>query len=135
MRNELGMPIAPLRPCRTSGCGALTNRGRCDRCRRRVEQRRGSAASRGYGPKWVAFRKWYLSQYPLCGDKAPCAPATSHSRCRLEGRMTPATDIDHIVRVTGPHDPRFRDVCAVQALCHACHSAKTATEDSTFARS
>ena len=44
------------------------------------------------------------------------------------GLITVATDVDHIVRVSGPDDPRFFDETAVQSLCHACHARKTAME-------
>ncbi len=56
-------------------------------------------------------------------------PSAEHSRCRHEGRDVPATDVDHIVPVTGPDDPRFWAPANHQSLCHDCHSAKTARGD------
>lgn len=38
------------------------------------------------------------------------------------------TDVDHIIPVDGPDDPRFWDPENHQSLCHACHSAKTMAE-------
>jgi 5-methylcytosine-specific restriction protein A len=45
-----------------------------------------------------------------------------------------ATDVDHVVPVSGPDDPRFLDFGQVQSLCHPCHSRKSALEDSTFVK-
>ena len=46
-----------------------------------------------------------------------------------EGRYTKATDVDHIVPHRGDRD-LFWDRNNWQALCHSCHSKKTAAEDS-----
>jgi 5-methylcytosine-specific restriction protein A len=45
-----------------------------------------------------------------------------------------ATEVDHLVRHDGPDDPRFWDWKNLDSKCHRCHSRKTATQDSTFAR-
>ena len=78
---------------------------------------RPNAYRRGYGPRWAKYRKMYISQNPLC---ITC------------GR--PATDVDHITPVTGPEDPTFFLPSAHQALCHSCHSRKTAAEGSAAER-
>ena len=44
-----------------------------------------------------------------------------------------ATDVDHLERHDGPDDPKFFDMNNLDSKCHACHSRKTATVDSTFA--
>lgn len=74
---------------------------------------RPSAAARGYGARWRKFRAWFLAAYPMCSTP---------------GCPEPATDVDHIDGA-GPLGPRGYDPANCQALCHACHSRKTARED------
>ena len=88
------------------------------RDKRRTE-RAGSSTERGYGYSWQKRRTAFLRGHPLCEE------------CRKRGRITPATDVDHI----RPHkgDPElFWDWDNLQALCHECHSKKTAREDGGF---
>jgi len=75
-------------------------------------ERRGSAASRGYDRHWRAKRLAYLREHPLC------------VMCQAAGWVVAATDVDHIIRKRdgGTDDPKN-----LQALCHACHSKKTAS--------
>jgi 5-methylcytosine-specific restriction protein A len=120
------MPMLPARRC--SGCGALVTARRCPTCVRQAEVRRGTAAARGYGARWQRYRAWYLSQYPLCGDRAPGAPETRDSRCRAEGRFTPATLVDHIIPVSSAEDATFYRSDGHQALCDRCHQAKRQRE-------
>lgn len=117
----------PKRPCARFGCGGLVDHGQryCQRCApeprpREYDADRPSAARRGYGHRWRIYRRWYLARNPLC------------VRCQAEGRIEPATDVDHIKPVDGPYDPGFWDGDNHQALCHVHHSAKTATEDGGF---
>jgi 5-methylcytosine-specific restriction endonuclease McrA len=70
--------------------------------------------------RWRNYRKWYLADHPLCEE------------CLKYGRDEGATDIDHVVPVNGPDDPSFWDEENHTALCHACHSRKTAREDGGF---
>ena len=46
----------------------------------------------------------------------------------------PSTDVDHIIPIEGQKDPLFFDVENVQALCHSCHSKKTASIDGGYGR-
>lgn len=91
-----------------------------DKPKPRVHEARGSAHSRGYGRKWRAARLGYLAHHPLC------------VHCLDRGHVTASTDVDHII----PHggDPiLFWDAeNNWQALCHSCHSVKTAREDGGF---
>lgn len=48
------------------------------------DNRRGSAASRGYDGKWVKERKGYLFAHPLCLG------------CHAVGDIEPATIVDHV---------------------------------------
>jgi 5-methylcytosine-specific restriction protein A len=80
-----------------------------------LDRQRPSAARRGYGPRWRKVREAYLAQHPLC------------AACRAQGRLVPATAVDHVV----PHhgDQRlFWDESNWQGLCKPCHDAKTARE-------
>lgn len=108
------MPMLPKRPCPVAGCPVL---GFCAQHQRpRVEQprprlyddRRGSSTARGYSYKWQQMRKQYIALHPVC------------VKC---GR--PSAAVDHIIprRAGGADDERN-----YQALCHACHSKKTAVE-------
>lgn len=86
-----------------------------------VHNARKTAAQRGYGSKWQKARKAYLARHPLC------------VHCEAEGRVTPATDLDH--RVPHKGDMRlFWDSSNWQPLCKPHHSAKTAREDGGFGR-
>ena len=71
---------------------------------------------RGLGWEWQKRRKRVLRR-----DNYLCQP------CKREGRLTPATEVDHI-------EPRHKagnhvtdDGC--QSICAACHEAKTAIDE------
>lgn len=84
--------------------------------------RRGSAASRGYGHAWRKARLEFLALEPLC------------RHCATEGLATPAEVVDHIE----PHEGdeiRFWDRANWQPLCKRHHDIKTAAEDGGFGRS
>jgi 5-methylcytosine-specific restriction protein A len=87
------------------------------------EANRPNACERGYGRRWQKVRLGYLARHPLCVD-----PYRVHGE-----RVVAATELDHIV----PHKGNmtlFWDATNWQGLCKACHSRKTATEDSSFVR-
>lgn len=54
-----------------------------------------------------------MSEHPLC------------IHCQQEGRVTEATELDHIVPL---HLGGADDESNFQSLCHDCHAAKTADE-------
>ena len=86
--------------------------------RKRYDQRRGSAAERGYGARWRKYREWFLG-HPvnvLCGM---CERAE-------------ATVIDHVDAVDGDSDARFWQPENHLAECRACHSTKTGMVDRAF---
>ena len=57
----------------------------------------------------------FLRRHPLCAD-----PFGDHG-----GRLVPATDVDHILpKAAGGTN----DEINLQALCHVCHSKKTAVQ-------
>ncbi len=103
--------------------------------RREVDQRRGSAASRGYGSRWAKARDTYLRQRPLC----EC------DECRALGRLKPATVVDHIVAHKLKDALDSGDAEAIRAaqalfwdsdnwmpMAKRCHDKKTAREDGGF---
>jgi len=121
------MALRPLKPCAAPTCPALIRGKRhCDKHEHLAEQpkrehdrRRGSSTTRGYGYKWQQARARFLQANPLC------------VRCESEGRVKAATDVDHIIPHRGDQE-LFWDESNYQSLCHAHHSAKTASEDSGF---
>src|SRR5262245_11627506 len=73
--------------------------------------------ARGYGGNWRKLRAAFLAAHPLCAE------------CRRQGRLTPATVVDHITPHHGIDDPLYWDLDHNgQALCASCHGAKSASE-------
>ena len=71
-----------------------------------------------YGRRWRKIRKQFLTENPLC------------VMCEEEGKITPATELDHIVRHKGCAE-LFFDVENLQSLCSLCHrSTKSQIERS-----
>ena len=82
-------------------------------------KRSGNSAERGYGYRWQKLRNRFIAQHPYCEE------------CMKQGKITLATDVDHIVPHRG--DPALLyDETNLQSLCKACHSRKTAREDGGF---
>lgn len=120
------MPTRALLPCRQPGCGAtLPQSGYCPAHQKAVyqrqDERRGSAASRGYDSRWAKARRTYLARNPLCVT------------CSDRHIVTAATVVDHIIPHQGDQK-LFWDTDNWQALCKPCHDSKTASE-SAFGRS
>lgn len=100
-----------------------------DRARMQAEQERHrermNSYQRGYNKSWQKASRAFLQAHPLC--------AGPDSRCAERGKRTPSTEVDHIV----PHRGSLRvfwNQDNWQALCHVCHSSKTAREDGGFGR-
>lgn len=77
------------------------------------EAHRGTAASRGYDYRWMRLSRAVLQEEPICRDpfQLGCTNSSAHT--------------DHIVpKRQGGSDERSN----LQALCSACHSAKTLLE-------
>jgi len=51
--------------------------------------------------------------------------------CKKQGKITPATVVDHIVPHKGDQE-KFWDPNNHQSLCDTCHNRKTAKEDGGF---
>ena len=75
-----------------------------------------SSTARGYGQDWRRVRERILAAEPLCRV------------CFAVGRITAATDGDHIEPFTGLHDPRRLDVTNLRPLCRPCHMRRTAAQ-------
>lgn len=120
----LFMPTAALHPCSAPGCGVLTNAGRCPAHAkagaRAYERKRGSPSARGYTYRWEQYAAAYKREHPLC------------VHCQANGRIAATQCVDHKTPVSGPDDPLFWEPTNHQALCHSCHSIKTASEDRGF---
>lgn len=107
--------MAGLKPCAESGCPVLVVRGCCQAHSAAREQSRSLVDVRRLyrTARWSRMRAVVLGEEPVCRD------------CLTAGSVTPATDVDHIV----PHRGDLRLFWGrenLQALCHACHSSKTA---------
>lgn len=76
---------------------------------RKAKQRQDSRALPTYSRQWRAIRERVLYEEPLCRV------------CQGKGRITPATDVDHI-----DEDSHNNSRDNLQALCKQCHSRKTA---------
>jgi 5-methylcytosine-specific restriction enzyme A len=83
--------------------------------KRTLDRQRPSATRRGYGSRWRGARAAYLARHPLCGA------------CQAQGRVVPATVVDHTVPHRGDQK-LFWDQANWAVLCKRCHDAKTARE-------
>lgn len=117
------MTVKPKRPCNYPRCPELTIERFCPRHkkqdRKRTDEQRGTASQRGYNSRWRKARKTFLSRNPLC------------KHCNSEGRLTPATIVDHITPHKG-NQTLFWNKYNWQPLCKRHHDIKTATEDGGF---
>src|SRR5574344_730145 len=105
------MPFKPSKPCGYPGCPnlAAADKKYCFEHRNVDERRRGTSTERGYNYRWSLFRVVYLKQHPLCVE------------CQKGGRLTPATEIDHIIPHRGDQQLLW-DESNMQSLCHRHHS-------------
>ena len=108
------MPRTPRRPCRFPGCPNLCDSGVYCRDHRQysTDHVRGGADARGYNAEWRRARKAFLQKHPLCAE------------CRKNGKLTPATVVDHIIPHRGDRK-LFWDENNWQPLCKDCHDRKT----------
>lgn len=75
-----------------------------------------AARDRLYGRRWRQARQAYLVEHPLC------------KMCEAEGKVTPARDVDHIVRHKG-NPLVFWDETNWQGLCKYHHQSVKASEE------
>ena len=113
------MPSKPKVPCQHPDCAERIQPGEkfCEKHKPlHKDELRPGAAKRGYGRAWQKARKQFLNAHPLCEE------------CMKNGRYVKATDVDHIIAHRGD-EKLFRNRDNWRALCHSCHSKKTAKED------
>ena len=116
------MPERIKRRCLCRSCNALHRNanGYCDEHKAQAsgwtkrEQHKGNRHQRGYGNEWTKLRIEILRR-----DKNLCQP------CMRAGRLTEAHAVDHIKPKAkgGTDEPRN-----LEAICKACHAAKTQRE-------
>lgn len=109
------MPIAAPRPCTHPGCGVLVRdgSGRCANHPKPQWSKPATATKRITGRKLQAMRADLFARDPLCAE------------CKRQGRVTLATQRDHIKPLAeGGADTDDN----VQGLCAPCHDAKSKTE-------
>lgn len=75
-----------------------------------------TAAQRGYGYRWQKARATFLKSHPLC------------IRCQAEGRIEPATVVDHRIPHRGDQ-ALFWDQTNWDPLCAHHHSADKQREE------
>ena len=100
------MPYKSRRRCAQPGCPALVDAGA-----RYCPAHRPRRDTSYYDRRWQKVRAAYLAKYPLCAD------------CEKAGRLTPATDVHHIIK---PGDGGTDSEENLMGLCRPCHSARTA---------
>ena len=113
------MPWKPKTICSYPGCQTLTRARYCDEHKKQVTKEQNLKSSRLYTYQWRKASKQFLKEHPLC------------VHCQKEGRLTPATEVDHIIP-HGGNRKLFWDRKNWQPLCKSCHSKKTAEEDGGF---
>lgn len=143
IRDTNAVPNAPMRPCPTPACAALTHGGPCPKCARARERFRGTAHARGYNRAWIAFRRRFFAALvqagivPVCGAALPTGPQIRDSQCQDAGLLTFASvdgsslHLDHEPPLENweRHDVRVVcDVNRIRLLCAACHSARTSRQ-------
>ena len=104
------MPRFPKRPCRHPGCPNLSDGVYCEE--HRTLYARESATQRGYDGRWRKARERFLRAHPLCVV------------CQREGRLTPATVVDHIIPHRG-NQQLFWDESNWAPMCKPHHDQKT----------
>lgn len=78
-------------------------------------------AERGYGARWQREREKYLRLNPLCVF------------CRRDGRVVPATVVDHKTPHRGDMD-LFWDCNNWQSMCGPCHSGEKQRQENAEQR-
>lgn len=109
------MPGRPARPCTKPGCQSLSRdgSGRCSDHPKEAWGKKPDAPKRITGRKLQEMREALFQEQPLC------------VLCNKAGRITPATERDHIIPLTeGGQDVDSN----VQGLCKDCHESKSKAE-------
>lgn len=118
------MPMKPGRACQEPGCTNIIigNGYHCEEHSNQYERDRLSSHQRGYDTTWHKARLQYLRRYPLC------------RHCEDEGKLTSATEVDHIIPHKGDTALFWDSKNNWQSLCKTHHSIKTNEEMGRVAR-
>lgn len=116
------MPWKPKSICNYPGCQTLTHDRYCEEHKKEMTRKQNERSSKLYTYQWRKASKDFLRRHPLC------------IHCERTGRITPATEVDHI-KPHGGDQKLFWDKRNWQPLCKSCHSKKTAKEDGGFGNS
>ncbi len=109
------MPTSAPKPCTHPGCGTLVRdgSGRCTKHSKPAWSKPVTATKRVTGRRLQAMRAELFTRCPLCVE------------CERKGRVTLATQRDHIKPLAeGGTDTEDN----VQALCAECHESKSLQE-------
>ena len=105
------MPSKPLKPCKYPGCPKLTKGQYCEEHAYKVAKEynkysRSPDHNKSYGRNWRKIRNRYAAAHPLC------------EQCLKEGRMTPMTEVHHILPIK---QGGTNENSNLMSLCHSCH--------------
>jgi 5-methylcytosine-specific restriction protein A len=120
--------MPPVKVCTTPGCPELTPHGACPTClaarrrnQARTRRRNNDPSMSAYTTHaWRTTRARHLHTHPTCTTCGQPAQDVDH---RIPRRILQAAGIQH------PDADHW-----LQALCHPCHSTKTATIDTPLLR-
>jgi 5-methylcytosine-specific restriction protein A len=104
------MPFKSQKPCAQPGCTNLVDHNvrYCDD--HAQHNGRSGGDNSHYNYRWKQLRARYLSRHPLCAD------------CQQAGRLTPATEVHHVIPVAQGGSDRSENLLG---LCKSCHSRRT----------
>lgn len=106
------MPYKSRRYCNYPGCPELVNAGERF-CSKHKKLYSGGGDTSHYDRRWQKIRALYLAKHPLCVE------------CQKAGKLTPATEVHHVVPVSAGGSDAENNL---MALCKPCHSRKTREE-------
>jgi len=106
------MPWKSQRRCGQPGCKELVDAG-VGYCPKHKAKFARVVDQSHYGRGWQKVRTAYLSKHPLCHE------------CEKAGKLTPGTEVHHIIPVASGGTDRDDNL---QSLCKSCHSRITAKE-------
>ena len=108
------MPYAPNKPCAKAGCPNLTKETHCEAhvnfSKKQHDNRRGSAASRGYDAKWRKLRLAKLAENPLCECE----------NCKRDKKVKRATLVHHIKNALDYPELRL-EWDNLESMANDCH--------------
>lgn len=119
----------PKRPCGRPGCMNLTRERFCE-AHKNIEEQERKERHRWYDAnkrdqrvsKFYKSLAWVrLREQALMRDHGLC------QECLKQQRITPATEVDHIIPIRVDWGKRLK-LENLQSLCHKCHMKKTAED-------